>query len=178
VDRAKNDIKKIAVVSHDYNVVDRRGLYDYSEHLARINKLCDHQGCDTILYALYTWTEFAGRKNAQLDLQWLNHVQRIVLEVGKPPDSFDNVEVWVRERMKPIVAQQRFARSGDSVASKRLFISDLASRHINTTLLVICGETNIACLKQDTKSSTIPTVLLTNFETSTFVSSSIQSTTT
>jgi len=48
-------IRRIAVVSHDYNISDARGLYDYSEHFADINQLCDEQGCDTILYALYTW---------------------------------------------------------------------------------------------------------------------------
>ena len=47
-------IRKVAVVSHDYNVTDSRGLYDYLEHFARINKQCDEQGCDTILYALFT----------------------------------------------------------------------------------------------------------------------------
>jgi len=44
----------VALASHNYNVADDRGLYDYSQHFARINKLCDEQGCDTILYALYT----------------------------------------------------------------------------------------------------------------------------
>ena len=43
----------MALASHNYNVADDRGLYDYSQHFARINKLCDEQGCDTILYALY-----------------------------------------------------------------------------------------------------------------------------
>ena len=53
--RAVGHIRKVALVSHDYNVTDSRGLYDYSEHFARINKLCDEQRCDTILYALFTW---------------------------------------------------------------------------------------------------------------------------
>jgi hypothetical protein len=30
-------------------VSDSRGLYDYFEHFARINKLCDDHGYDTIL---------------------------------------------------------------------------------------------------------------------------------
>ena len=45
-------IKKIALIAHDYNVPDCRCFYDYSEHFARISKVCDDQGCDTIRYAL------------------------------------------------------------------------------------------------------------------------------
>src|SRR5262249_12893858 len=54
-DPGVDEIRKVALVTHDYNLTDSRGLSDYSEHFARINKLCDEQGCDTILYALYTW---------------------------------------------------------------------------------------------------------------------------
>jgi len=53
--RNREKIGKIAIVSHDYNITDSQGRYDYSADFARINGLCDEQGCDTILYALYTW---------------------------------------------------------------------------------------------------------------------------
>jgi hypothetical protein len=36
---AVGQIRKVALVSHNYNVTDDRGLYDYSEYFPRINKL-------------------------------------------------------------------------------------------------------------------------------------------
>ena len=141
------EIRKIALVAHDYNLPDSRGLYDYSEHFTRINKLCDDQGCDTILYALYTWdsTSPVARTHDSI-FGGLKHVQRVVLEVGQPPDSFDHVEVWVRDQQQPLLAHQRFATSTSPTSEKQQFLDDLPSRQIGTALLVICGETNIASL--------------------------------
>lgn len=144
---ASTEISKIALVAHDYNVPDSRGLYDYTEHFTRINKLCDEQVCDTILYALYTWdsTSPVARTHDSI-FHGLKQVQRVVLEVGQPPDSFDHVEVWVRGQQQPMLAHQRFATSSSPTSDKKRFLDDLPSRQIGTALLVICGETNIASL--------------------------------
>jgi len=82
---AVGQIRKVALVSHNYNVVDSRGLYDYSEHFARINQLCDKQGCDTILYALYTWDRDSPVvRNHDAIFGGLGYVQRVILEWGNP----------------------------------------------------------------------------------------------
>lgn len=144
-------IKKVALVSHNYNLANRRGLYDYSEHFARINKLCDEQGCDTILYALYTWDLDSPANKHWSIFEGMSHVQRIVLEVGQPPDSYDHVETWVRERQEPILAHQQFARSTASTTDKQRFIDELGSRQTGDALLMICGESNIVKLKRASK---------------------------
>ena len=36
-------VKKVAVVSHDYNLINRYGHQDFAEHFSQINKLCDNQ---------------------------------------------------------------------------------------------------------------------------------------
>ena len=98
------------VVLADYNLPDCRGLYDYSEHFARINKVCDDQGCDTILYALYTWDrDSAVARNHDAIFGGLAHVRRVILEVGQPAlESYDHVEVWFRGQQAPLLAHQRF----------------------------------------------------------------------
>ncbi len=140
-------IRKVAVVSHDYNVTDSHGLYDYSEHFARINKLCDEQGCDTILYALYTWDrDSAVARTHDAIFGGLAHVQRVILEVGQPAlESYDDVEVWFRGQQAPVLAQQRFAHSQQRNLSsrKRQFICDLPTRMVGNGLLVLCGESGI-----------------------------------
>jgi len=146
------EIKRIALVAHNYKVPDSHGLYDYSEHFARINKRCDDQGCDTILYALYTWDSASPvAKTHDSIFEGLKRDQRIVLEVGQPPDSFDHVEVWVRGQQQPLLAHQRFATSTSPMSDKQRFLGDLPSRQIGPALLVICGETNIVKLKRASK---------------------------
>jgi len=146
-------IGKIALVAHDYYVPDSRGGCDYSEHFARINKLCDDHGCDTILYALYTWdsaSPVARTHHAIFD--GLKHVRRVVVEVGKPRKRSDHVEVWRRGQEEPVVAHQRFAQSSSPTSRKVEFLDDLPARRIADALLVLCGESNIVNLKRASKS--------------------------
>lgn len=146
-------IGKIALVAHDYTVPDCRGFYDYSEHFSRINRACDDRGCDTILYALYTWhsaSPVARTHDSIFD--GLEHVQRVLVEVGEPPDSFDHVEVWRRGQEEPVVARQRFAVSSASTGDKQRFLDDLPARQIADALLMLCGESNIVRLKRASKS--------------------------
>ncbi len=138
-------IRRVALVSHDYNLCDSRGFYDYTEHFADINRLCDDQNCDTILYALYTWDRNSPTtRDPSSCFAGLNHVRRIIVEVGQPKKgSFDHVEVLQKGERRPLIAQQRFAKSGDSKFRKAAFIEELDERKLGDALLVLCGETNI-----------------------------------
>jgi len=143
--------RRIALISHDYTVIDRRGLYDYTEHFSRINQICDTHGCDTILYALYTWDlQSPTLRTHTAIFDGLANIQRVVLEVGKPPASFDHVEVWDKQRSSPLVATQRFFKSADRDEGKQEFIQGLRSRLVANGLLVLCGETNITSLTRST----------------------------
>ena len=79
----RNDfrVKKVAVVCHNYNVRNRYGPEDYSEHFSDINQICDNNGCDTVLYALFTWDK---KSPAVIDHQSIFHnlrnVQCIMIE--------------------------------------------------------------------------------------------------
>jgi hypothetical protein len=143
---AVGQIRKVALVSHDYNVADDRGLCDYSEHFARINKLCDEQGCDTILYALYTWDQDSQvARNHDAIFGGLDHIQRVILEVGqRGPKGIDHSEVWSRGQQGPLVAHQHFAKGAERKCKKQAFIDDLPTRRLADGLLMLCGESNIA----------------------------------
>ena len=146
---AVGQIRKMALVSHNYNVADDRGLYDYSEHFTGINKLCDQQSCDTILYALHTWDRDSPVvRNHNAIFGGLDHIQRVILEVGKPHESVDHVEVWSRGQQAPLVAHQHFAQSKDRKDDKQKFMNDLPNRRVADGLLVLCGETNIASMAE------------------------------
>jgi hypothetical protein len=143
-------IKKIALVSH--KLANEQGLPDCSQHFAQINKRCDEQGCDTVLYALYTWDERSPVPKSHAAIFGnLAHVQRVIVEVGKPEDSYEqcHVEVWLRSQPDAVVAQQRFAFSKDPDRRKSQFILDLPGRMVKGACLVLCGETNIVSFHWD-----------------------------
>lgn len=144
-------LQRIAVIAHDYTVSNGLGLYDYSEHFSRINEICDANACDTILYALYTWDLTSPKSKTHAAMfDGLSNVQRIVLEVGKPPSAFDHVEVWDRRDSFPISVTQKVFKSTDSDECKQSFVQDLRSRRVANGLLVICGESNITSLTRST----------------------------
>jgi hypothetical protein len=144
-----DQVRKVALISHNYCVHNSHGLQDYSEHFARINKLCDDQGCDTILYALWTWDQDSTvtRTTASI-FGGLHHVQRVILELWHKPEKPDHAEIWQRGNQEPKLAFQRFARSGDSDQRKARFINELPDRLIVQALLVLCGESGIVKEKE------------------------------
>ena len=148
---SEQGIVRIAFVSHDCTRKNGFGLHDYSEHFARINECCDKEGCDTILYALWTWDN-RSPKRRQHDTMFgkLDSVQRVILEAGHPPESTESAEVWMRGHRKPLVAHQRFGRSGESDRVKQQFVDDLPQRRFANALLMLCGESNIASLIRGT----------------------------
>lgn len=138
-------IKKVAVVSHNYNLLNRYGAQDFTEHFAQINKLCDSKTCDTILYSLFTWDEKSPiPRNRQNIFNNLRHVKCIILEVGNKKSLRKVVEVWLRDEEQPLLLEQYFAKSSDPYGKKREFIRNISDRIFGNGIMVICGESNIA----------------------------------
>lgn len=119
-----------------------------------INQACDQEGCDTILYALFTWdSHVAGALVHSRLFDGLLNVRRIILETcvgldGRPWESHSEkaVEVWRRSETQPMCVKQSFARGREN-AGKDKFVQELASRVIDDGLLMICGESNIVTLR-------------------------------
>jgi len=151
-----DQIRKVAVISHDYNTADGRGRYDYSEHFVPINRLCDEQGGDTILYAPYTLDRDSPVVvNHDVIFGELDSVQRVVFEVGtvRAPGRDKNNDgeevmtyVWSRAWQAPLEVTQFFALSKDSKKKKMQFINDLLRRRFANAVVVSCGESNIATM--------------------------------
>lgn len=150
-------ISRIGLVSHDYNRLDCRGQWDYSEHFGEINRLCDQEGCDTLLYSLYTLERRASEpRNEESIFSRLTSVKNVVLEVGELyPDvktrwaGNQAVEFWQRGNAEPSVAWQWFASKKEMKrALVKGFIADLPYRHIADGLLILCGESGILAADQ------------------------------
>jgi hypothetical protein len=138
-------IRKVAIVSHNYNISNRHGHQDFAEHAAQIHPVCDSEGCDTILYSLFTWDENSPiRRNHQTFFGDLKNVRCVILEVGNKKSINKIVEVWLKEEERPRIMNQYFAKSTDPYERKRGFIRSIPSRIVGNSLVAICGESNIA----------------------------------
>ena len=137
--------KKVAVVSHDYNLLNRYGHQDYAEHFSQINKVCDDNGCDTILYSLFTWDEKSLiPRNQQNIFNGCKNVKCVILEVGSKKSIRKVLEVWLKDEEHPRILEQYFAKSSEPYELKREFIRDARKRVVGNGMIVICGESNIA----------------------------------
>lgn len=139
------NIKKVAVVSHNYNLSNSHGHQDFAEHASQIHSVCDGEGCDTILYSLFTWDENSPiQRNHKTLFGDLKSIQRVILEVGNKKSTNKTVEVWLKEEERPRIMDQCFAKSTDPYERKREFIRSIPKRIVGNSLVAICGESNIA----------------------------------
>ena len=137
-------IKKVAVVSHNYNLYNSHGHQDFAEHFAQINKICDNETCDTILYSLFTWDEKSPvPRNNQNIFNSLKNVKCIILEVGNKKSVRKVIEVWLKDQEQPLLLEQHFAKSSDPYDRKGRYVRDIRKRVIGNGIIIICGESNI-----------------------------------
>jgi hypothetical protein len=140
-----SNINKVAVVSHNYNLSNSHGHQDFAEHASQIHSVCDGEGCDTILYSLFTWDENSPIQRTHKTLFGdLKRVRCVILEVGNKKSAHKIVEVWLKEEERPRIMDQCFAKSTDPYERKREFIRSIPRRIIGNSLVAICGESNIA----------------------------------
>jgi hypothetical protein len=147
---AQSSIKKIALVSHDCKLRDGNRLYGYMEHFTRIAHLCDGNGCDTILCALYSWDGRSPIPRTHDTLfGGLSNVNKIILEAGdldahngQPAKHDVGIEIWMRDYHQPFVVRQQFFGS-PSTGDARQFCHGLSCRKVGSALLIVCGELSI-----------------------------------
>jgi len=144
---------RIALVSHNYNKNKKGEPWDYSAEFDQINTICDKNGCDTILYALYTWDQGAARaRRVPYPFKELKNVNHIILESGNlsinnnSPKFMDDltVEIWDRADELPSEILQCFSTTSQCTQSRgQYLLNNLDNRIINNGLVLICGETNL-----------------------------------
>ena len=125
--RMTSDMRRIALVSRDYNCLDGSGRWDFTEYFEAINRRCDAEGCDTILYSPFTiaGTTVAPRGKRSV-FGGLTHLRHLVVEVGDLKRAWNEgdigyltIEVWSNTGSKPNRFQQQFATSEAPIAPSR-----------------------------------------------------------
>lgn len=143
-------IRKLALVSRNYKLRGNDGLFGFAEDYERIARRCDAEGCDTILFSLYSWDGRSPVARAHDTLFGkLSNVRRLVLEAGdleahsgQPAPEDVGIEVWLNDGGEPIVFRQRFANAPDA-GKARQYIDEVPCRTIGSAMLVVCGESSV-----------------------------------
>jgi len=146
--------KKIAIVSKQFNNSEsnkNKGFSSFSGHMETVSKISEKEGCDTILYCLYTFDKKKNHKiNKGLVFGKTKKIKNVIIEYW---DSLDKkfpcrVEVWNKEKTAPYIHFQQFGISQDSKSKKKEFLANFDNRSHGPTLIMICGESNIISTKR------------------------------
>jgi hypothetical protein len=140
-------MKRVALVSHDYDVITDEGDWDYEpRHFRGVNALCDELECDTILYAPYTLARLRAARLHSKVFDSAKNLRAIFLEVcdftSRGPENMV-AQAWLRDEEQPFPMYQHFGSSQSSIAKMQGFVDDLPSRRFGDVLCILCGETNI-----------------------------------
>jgi len=143
--------KRIALVSHKFSKESPNGKNSFSsfDYFKKIAKVCEDEGCDTILYALYSFDR-ANSKRTRNNLFFgtTKHIKNVIIESWDSSGKTDSwVEVWNREHPKPHIHFQRFGLS-TQFKDMKAFMDNLPHRTHGKSIIILCGESNIIQTKR------------------------------
>lgn len=149
---------KIGTVSRDYSRKDSNGFRDFSKAFPEILKLLDQEGCDTVLFSLYT---VVPRKSFQPLRHFKAHniksvlyeersrhgrkMKRKLKKSGKKRKGNFVVLHRKAHRWSKYVLQQKFGSLTDTKKGdiSRFVADEIPSRRIlGNSCILLCGESN------------------------------------
>lgn len=143
-------VRKLGIVARDYNVRFENGHRDFSYVWPDVLALLDKEGCDAVLFSLYTLEprpDFDPYK-ALADLRNINMV--CVEEFQDRPRSRKPggyvvyhwaTTGWQEYRVKQAIG--KISSPAERRAAERFVRRDLQGRVLGNCALIICGESNI-----------------------------------
>jgi len=148
--------RRLAVVARDWLREKSRGLgkfrdanMGFAPHFAEIARAASRHRADTLLFSL--WTHDADKlgalPRAVLFPRNTGHKAAIV---GVRRNGEEDVEVWLRSRPSPVRLRQQFAKSSDSRAVQQNFVERISERVFGSSLVLLCGESNIVRTQRGT----------------------------
>jgi hypothetical protein len=130
--------------------------YGFDPFLVDTARTADAEGCDTIVYSLWSHNvRTMGPLHQRRIFGATTKVRTVFLEVADLSGVF-RVEVWRKGRETPHRFRQRFSTSAASATDKRTFMDGLPARSFKSTLFLTCGEANIISTQRDSPALTDP----------------------
>lgn len=147
------DVKRIGIVSRDYRVKFENGYRDFSYSLPGVLKLLDNNGCDTIIFSLYSIIPREGYK-PHVTFSGLKNVKVILLEefVDKE-EGRENRRYVVYHRSSSCWEEYEFSQKfGTLSGMPQDFVRDeIPKRILGNCCILLCGETNGVKYSKSTK---------------------------
>ena len=146
--------RKVAIVARDWGVESAPHVFRHWEvtpHIPRLIQFCAEEGCDTVIFSLWTHCRRLAGKLTDDELFPVPGRHLAVL-AGEVFDC-ENEKGWKKERVvvanrgrrgvASVRLEQHFARTKDRKWTKEKFLRDLPARTFGGTLVMLCGEVNI-----------------------------------
>lgn len=141
-------IKKIGVVSRDYNHRYKNGYRDFSDSLPDLLKMLDGKGCDTVLFSLFSLiprNSFSPNRY----FKNLDNIKAIFLEEFEDEGngrSGKRFVVYYREhhRWREYQFFQKFGnlREMNNKAMRCFVKNEMPKRMMGSVCAILCGESN------------------------------------
>lgn len=142
-------VSKIGLVTRDYNVTFDNGYRDFSHALPGVLKMLDDEGCDLVLFSLYSLIPRPGY-DPRAAFTGLKHIKLICVEQfrdnkrGRKPGKYiiyhKAESGWQPYRLRQLFS--RVNRKADREAVEKLVEEELPRRILGNCGVLICGETN------------------------------------
>ena len=122
----------------------------FAPHFAEIANVASRHGADALLFCL--WSHDA-RKLGELSpgLLFPRGTRHQAVILGVKRSVGEDVEVHFRSQRSPATLRQQFARTSDRAALKEALLSELSARQFGSTLIPLCGETNLIKTERRTR---------------------------
>lgn len=143
------EIKKVGIVSRDYNIIYPNGYRDFSHSFAQVLKLLDEKDCDAALFSLFSIIPRESF-NPYATFNRLRNIKAIFLEEFMDNNSRDakrNV-VYYRTSSKSRWGEYEFCQvfgslAGISPQKMDDFVkNEIPRRILGKCCVLLCGETN------------------------------------
>lgn len=141
------NIRKVGIVTRDYRTAFTNGYRDFSHALPQVIKKLDDEGCDTVLFSLFSIVP-RERYNVLDTLESLNNVNAVLLEEFQDGEKREAGRYVIYHRTPSGWEEYEFCQVfGTITGTLQQKIDDFVQNEIPKRILgngciLLCGETN------------------------------------
>jgi hypothetical protein len=142
-DPPRLEISKIGIVSRDYSKKFANGYRDFSHALPNVLKLLDDEGCDAVLFSLYSIVPRESYE-ARTAFTNLGHIRAIFLEEFQDRESRQAGRYVIYYRCLSRWKEYEFCQKFGTISEmpSDFVKNEISKRLLGNCCVLLCGETN------------------------------------
>ena len=146
-------ISKLGILSHDYRSINGAGFPDFSELLPQVLKFLDQNGCDSVLFPLYTivprssFDIYASLSElVNIKLVFLEEFSQIDVTAIRNVTYYNELGVWreheYNQSFATLSPKDKQGRALPPPDVTGFVATELPNRILGNFMILLCGETN------------------------------------